>query len=182
MDKNLTVMTDLYQLTMMQGYYNANMADKKAVFDMFYRKNPCNNGYAIACGLEQVVEYIKNIKFDEETIHYLKTLNIFNDDFLNYLKDFKFNGDIYAVPEGTVVLPNEPLVRVKSTIIEAQFIETTILNIINHQSLIATKAARVAWAADGDVVMEFGLRRAQGPDAGIYGARAAIIGGLLYLK
>lgn len=177
MDKNLTVMTDLYQLTMMQGYYNANMADKKAVFDMFYRKNPCNNGYAIACGLEQVVEYIKNIKFDEETIHYLKTLNIFNDDFLNYLKDFKFNGDIYAVPEGTVVLPNEPLVRVKSTIIEAQFIETTILNIINHQSLIATKAARVAWAADGDVVMEFGLRRAQGPDAGIYGARAAIIGG-----
>lgn len=177
MDKNLTLMTDLYQLTMMQGYYNSNMANKNAVFDMFYRKNPCNNGYAIACGLEQVVDYIKNIKFDEDTINYLKTLNIFEDDFLDYLKKFKFSGDIYAVPEGTVVLPNEPLVRVKSTIIEAQFIETTILNIINHQSLIATKAARVAWAANGDVVMEFGLRRAQGPDAGIYGARASIIGG-----
>lgn len=177
MDKNLTLMTDLYQLTMMQGYYNSNMANKNAVFDMFYRKNPCNNGYAIACGLEQVVDYIKNINFDEDTINYLKTLNIFQNDFLDYLKTFKFTGDIYAVPEGTVVLPNEPLVRVKSTIIEAQFIETTILNIINHQSLIATKASRVAWAANGDIVMEFGLRRAQGPDAGIYGARAAIIGG-----
>lgn len=177
MDKNLTLMTDLYQLTMMQGYFETNMHNKKAVFDMFYRKNPSNNGYAIACGLEQIVDYIKNIRFDKENIDYLKSLNIFNDKFLKYLKDFKFTGDLYAIPEGTVVFPSEPLIRVKSTIIEAQFIETTLLNIINHQSLIATKAARVAWAAEGDIVIEFGLRRAQGPDAGIYGARAAIIGG-----
>ncbi len=177
MNDNLTLMTDLYQLTMMQGYFEANMHNKKAVFDMFYRKNPSNNGYAIACGLEQVVDYIKNIKFDKESIDYLKSLNIFKDDFLTYLESFKFTGDIYAIPEGTVVFPGEPLVRVKSSIMEAQFIETTILNIINHQSLIATKAARVSWAAQGDVVMEFGLRRAQGPDAGVYGARAAVIGG-----
>ena len=177
MNDNLTLMTDLYQLTMMQGYFEANMHNKKAVFDMFYRKNPSNNGYAIACGLEQVVDYIKNIKFDKESIDYLKSLNIFKYDFLTYLENFKFTGDIYAIPEGTVVFPGEPLVRVKSSIMEAQFIETTILNIINHQSLIATKAARVSWAAQGDVVMEFGLRRAQGPDAGVYGARAAVIGG-----
>ena len=177
MGKNLTLMTDLYQLTMMQGYFKSNMHNKKAVFDMFYRKNPSNNGYAIACGLEQIVDYIKNINFDKENIDYLKSLNIFKEDFLDYLKDFKFTGDIYAIPEGTIVFPNEPLIRVKSNIVEAQFIETTILNIINHQSLIATKASRVSWAAEGNTVMEFGLRRAQGPDSGIYGARAAVIGG-----
>ena len=177
MDRNLTLMTDLYQLTMIQGYFETNMHNQKAVFDMFYRKNPSDNGYAIACGLEQVVDYIKNLKFDKESIEYLKSLNIFKEDFLHYLKDFKFTGDMYAIPEGTVVFPGEPLIRVKSNIVEAQFIETTILNIINHQSLIATKSARVSWAANGDSVMEFGLRRAQGPDAGIYGARAAVIGG-----
>ena len=177
MNNNLTLMTDLYQLTMMQGYFEDNKHNKKAVFDMFYRKNPSNNGYAIACGLEQVVDYIKNIKFDDANINYLRSLNIFKENFLEYLKTFKFTGDIYAIPEGTIVFPGEPLIRVKSTIIEAQFVETTILNIINHQSLIATKAARVAWAAEGDVVMEFGLRRAQGPDSGTYGARAAVIGG-----
>lgn len=122
MGKNLTLMTDLYQLTMMQGYFKSNMHNKKAVFDMFYRKNPSNNGYAIACGLEQIVDYIKNINFDEENINYLKSLNIFKEDFLDYLKDFKFTGDIYAIPEGTIVFPNEPLIRVKSNIIEAQFI------------------------------------------------------------
>ncbi|WP_250279020.1 nicotinate phosphoribosyltransferase [[Clostridium] colinum] len=179
MVNNLTLMTDLYQLTMMQGYFEANMHNKKAVFDMFYRKNPSNNGYAIVCGLEQIVDYIKNIKFDEDNINYLKSLNIFKDDFLQYLKEFKFTGDIYAIPEGTIVFPNEPLIRVSSNIMEAQFIETTILNIINHQSLIATKASRVAWAAEGDFIMEFGLRRAQGPDAGVYGSRAAFIGGCM---
>lgn len=177
MQDNLTLMTDLYQLTMMQGYYEANMHNKITVFDMFYRKNPSNNGFAIVCGLEQVVEYIKSINFDEEIIRYLKSLNIFKKDFIEYLKTFSFTGDIYAIPEGTVVFPNEPLIRVKSSIMEAQFIETTILNIINHQSLIATKASRVAWAAEGDNIVEFGLRRAQGPDAGVYGARAAVIGG-----
>lgn len=177
MDKNLTLMTDLYQLTMMQGYFKANKHNKKTVFDVFYRKNPSNNGYAIACGLEQVVEYIKNIKFTNSDIEYLKSLNIFEENFLEYLKDFCFNGNIYAIPEGTVVFPNEPLIRVEASIGEAQFIETTILNIINHQSLIATKASRVAWAAQNDNIIEMGLRRAQGPDAGIYGSRACIIGG-----
>lgn len=176
-DKNLTLMTDLYQLTMMQGYFKNDMINEVAVFDMFYRTNPSNGGFAIACGLEQVVEYIKNINFDDDSIQYLKSLNLFDDEFLAYLKDFKFTGDLFAVAEGTVVFPNEPLIRVTAPILEAQFIETTILNIINHQSLIATKASRVTWAAYGDDVMEFGLRRAQAPDAGIYGARASIIGG-----
>lgn len=177
MERNLTLMTDFYQLTMMQGYYENNMHNKKAVFDMFYRKNPSNSGYAIACGLEQVIQYIKNINFDEQSINYLRTFNIFKEDFLEYLSTFKFNGDIYAIQEGTVVFPNEPLIRVSSAIVEAQFVETAILNIINHQSLIATKASRVVWSAEGDPVVEFGLRRAQSPDAGIYGSRACIIGG-----
>ncbi|MDE6357412.1 MAG: nicotinate phosphoribosyltransferase, partial [Eubacteriales bacterium] len=159
------------------GYYNSNIHHKKTVFDMFYRKNPSNNGFAIACGLEQVIDYIKNIKFTEEDISYLKSLNIFEESFLQYLKEFSFKGNIYAIPEGTVVFPNEPLIRIEACITEAQFIETTILNIINHQSLIATKASRVVWAAEGDNVIEFGLRRAQSPDAGIYGSRACLIGG-----
>lgn len=175
--KNITLMTDLYQLTMMQGYFENNMTNKIAVFDMFYRKNPSNNGYAIACGLEQVIDYIKNIKFTKDDISYLKDLNLFTQDFLDYLKNFCFSGDIFAIPEGTVIFPNEPILRVKAPLMEAQFIETTVLNIINHQSLIATKSSRVAWSAEGDSVMEFGLRRAQAPDAGIYGSRASIIGG-----
>ncbi len=175
--KNITLMTDLYQLTMMQGYFENNMTNKIAIFDMFYRKNPSNNGYAIACGLEQVVEYIKNIKFTEEDISYLNDLNLFTQDFLDYLKTFCFSGDIFAIPEGTVIFPNEPILRVKAPLMEAQFIETTVLNIINHQSLIATKSSRVVWSAEGDSVMEFGLRRAQAPDAGIYGSRASVIGG-----
>lgn len=176
-NRNLTLLTDLYQLTMMQGYFNTNNHQKLSVYDMFYRKNPCENGYAIFCGLEQVIHYIKNIKFTDEDILYLRSLNLFSQDFLRYLKDFKFSGEIYSVEEGTVVFPYEPLIRVKATVIEAQFIETTILNIINHQTLIATKAARVVQACDGDTVLEFGLRRAQAPDAGIYGTRACIIGG-----
>lgn len=173
---NLTLLTDLYQLTMMQGYFK-NPTDQVVVFDMFYRKNPCNGGYAIAAGLEQVIEYIKNLHFSYEDIEYLKSLNIFDLDFLEYLRSFHFTGDICAIPEGTVVFPREPLLKVIAPIMEAQLIETAILNIINHQSLIATKAARVVHAARGDGIMEFGLRRAQGPDAGIYGARAAVIAG-----
>ncbi len=174
---NLTMLTDFYELTMMQGYFKTGEFERRAVFDLFYRNNPNNGGYSICAGLAQVVEYIKNIKFSEEDIQYLRGLSFFDEDFIEYLKDFRFSGDIYAVPEGTVVFPGEPLLRVSAPIIEAQFVETTILNIINHQSLIATKASRVVWAAHGDRVLEFGLRRAQGPDAGLYGARAAIIGG-----
>lgn len=175
--RNLTLLTDLYQLTMMQGYFENDVNNHEVVFDLFYRNNPSGNGYAICCGLQQVIEYIKNLKFTDADIAYLDSLGIFSKAFLDYLKDFKFTGDIDAIPEGTVVQPNEPLIRVKAPIFEAQFIETTLLNLVNHQSLIATKAARVVKAAEGDTVLEFGLRRAQGPDAGIYGARAAMIGG-----
>ena len=174
---DLTLLTDLYELTMMQGYHMTGVANKTVVFDLFYRKNPCDNGYAIAAGLEQAIAYIKNLKFSEEDINYLKSLNIFTKDFITYLEGFRFSGEIYAIPEGTVVFPQEPLMRVKAPIMEAQLVETALLNIINHQSLIATKAARVVWAAQGDPIMEFGLRRAQGPDAGTLGARAAVIGG-----
>lgn len=175
--RNLTLLTDLYQLTMMQGYYSNDTNNHEVVFDLFYRNNPSKNGYAICAGLAQTIEYIQNLAFNDADIAYLESLNLFQKDFLEYLKGFKFTGDIYAIPEGTVVFPMEILMRVKAPILEAQFVETALLNIINHQSLIATKAARVVKAAEGDPVLEFGLRRAQGPDAGIYGARAAIIGG-----
>lgn len=175
--RNLTLLTDLYQLTMMQGYYSNHSNNHEVVFDLFYRTNPSKNGYAICAGLTQAIEYIENLCFTDADIAYLEELNLFQKDFLEYLRDFKFTGDIDAIPEGTVVFPMEPLLRVKAPIFEAQFVETALLNIINHQSLIATKAARVVRAAEGDPVLEFGLRRAQGPDAGIYGARAAIIGG-----
>ena len=173
---NLTLLTDLYELTMMQGYFQ-NHHSETAVFDAFYRHNPCNGGYAIFAGLTQVIDYVKKLHFSAEDIAYLRELHMFHEDFLAYLRDFHFSGDIYAIPEGTVIFPQEPLLKVVAPVIEAQLLETAILNIINHQSLIATKAARVRYAAKGDTVMEFGLRRAQGPDAGIYGARAAIIGG-----
>ena len=173
---NLTLLTDLYELTMMQGYFK-NPTNQTVIFDMFYRTNPCGGAFAITAGLEQMIEYIENLKFTDEDIEYLRSLNTFEEDFLEYLSNFRFTGDIYAIPEGTVVFPREPLVKVVAPIMEAQLVETAILNIINHQSLIATKAARVCYAAKGDAIMEFGLRRAQGPDAGIFGARAAIIGG-----
>ena len=176
MARNLTLLTDLYQLTMMQGYFKNNI-NKRVIFDLFYRTNPSGGGYAITCGLEQVIEYIKNLRFTYEDIEYLRDLSIFDEDFLTYLSSFHFSGDIFAIPEGTVVFPKEPLLKVIAPIMEAQLIETSLLNIVNHQSLIATKAARVCYAANGDGVMEFGLRRAQGPDAGIYGARAAVIAG-----
>lgn len=173
---NLTLLTDLYELTMMQGYFK-NPTDQIVVFDAFYRKNPCDGGYAIAAGLEQVIEYIRNLHFNSDDIDYLRGLGIFEEDFLDYLRGFHFSGDIYAIPEGTVVFPREPLLKVIAPMMEAQLVETAILNIINHQSLIATKASRVVYAAKGDGIMEFGLRRAQGPDAGLYGARAAMIAG-----
>lgn len=174
--QNLTLLTDLYELTMMQGYYKNNSA-QTVVFDAFYRSNPSGSGYAIVAGLEQVIKYIKELRFEKEDIDYLASLHLFDQDFLEYLSGFRFTGDIYAIPEGTVVFPREPLVKVIAPIMEAQLVETAILNIVNHQSLIATKASRVVFAARGDGVMEFGLRRAQGPDAGTYGARAAMIGG-----
>jgi len=177
--RNLTLLTDLYELTMMQGYFKEKDANETVIFDAFYRSNPNNNGYAICAGLEQVIEYIKNLHFDQEDIDYLRTTGLFGDDFLEYLKQFHFSGDIYAVLEGTVVFPREPLIKVIAPIMEAQLVETALLNIVNHQSLIATKTARVIYAAQGDGVMEFGLRRAQGPDAGIYGARAAMIAGCI---
>ncbi|MDD6480992.1 MAG: nicotinate phosphoribosyltransferase [Lachnospiraceae bacterium] len=173
---NLTLLTDLYEITMMQGYFKNNNRDI-AVFDAFYRNNPCGGGYAICCGLEQVIDYIENLRFEENDIAYLRSLKIFDEDFLDYLSNFRFSGDIYAIPEGSVMFPREPMLKVVAPIMEAQLIETAVLNIINHQSLIATKASRVCWAARGDGVMEFGLRRAQGPDSGTYGARAAVIGG-----
>ena len=177
--QNLTLMTDLYELTMMQGYFLHKDRNETVIFDAFYRNNPCSGGYAISAGLEQVIQYIKELRFDQEDIDYLASLGIFRQDFLEYLSTFRFSGDIYAIPEGTVMFPREPVIKVVAPIMEAQLVETAILNIINHQSLIATKAARVCYAAKGDGIMEFGLRRAQGPDAGTYGARAAMIGGCI---
>ena len=179
MERNFTLLTDFYELTMMQGYLKTGKHKEKVIFDMFYRKNPCGNGFAICCGLEQVVEYIRNLHFSEEDIDYLRSIGTFDEDFIEYLRGFHFTGDIYAIPEGTVVFPKEPLIKVIAPVIEAQLVETAILNLVNHQSLIATKAYRVVHAAQGDGVMEFGLRRAQGPDAGIYGARAAVIAGCI---
>ncbi len=176
--RNLTLLTDLYELTMMQGYFMEGN-NQTVVFDAFYRTNPCGNGYAIAAGLDQVIDYIKNLSFNYEDITYLRSTGLFNEEFLDYLRSFHFTGNIYAIPEGTIVFPREPLLKVVAPIMEGQLIETALLNIINHQSLIATKTARVVYAAQGDGVMEFGLRRAQGPDAGIYGARAAMIAGCI---
>ena len=177
-DQNLTLLTDFYEITMMQGYYKNNRNDI-VVFDAFYRSNPSGGGYAVCAGLDQVIDYIKNLRFDAEDIEYLRSLNSFDEDFLSYLSAFRFSGSIYAIPEGSVVFPMEPLVKVIAPIMEAQLVETAILTMVNHQSLIATKASRVCYAAKGGGVMEFGLRRAQGPDAGTYGARAAMIGGCI---
>ena len=175
--QNLTLLTDLYELTMMQGYFENKNQNETVIFDAFYRINPFGGGYSIMAGLEQVIDYVKNLRFTEEDIDYLRSVGIFTEPFLEYLHDFRFTGDIYAIPEGTIIFPREPLVKVVAPIMQAQLMETAILNIINHQSLIATKSARICYAARGDGIMEFGLRRAQGPDAGTYGARAAVIGG-----
>ncbi len=175
--RNLTMLTDLYEITMMYGYFKCNKHEDIAVYDVFFRKTAGDSGYAIMAGVDQLIDYINNLHFTNDDIDYLRGLGLFDEEFLSYLSDFGFSGEIYAIPEGTVVFPSEPLVRVKAKLAEAQLIETAVLNIINHQTLIATKASRIVYAANGGTVMEFGLRRAQGPDAGIYGARAAIIGG-----
>ncbi|TGE33046.1 nicotinate phosphoribosyltransferase [Desulfosporosinus sp. Sb-LF] len=175
--ENLTMLTDLYQLTMMQGYWVNGCREKEAVFDVFFRTLPFKGGYALAAGLEQVVDYLETLNFSEKDLTYLSSLNLFNEDFIDELRNFHFTGDIDAIPEGTAVFPYEPLIRVKGRIFETQLIETAILNIVNFETLIATKASRVVTAAAGGPVMEFGLRRAQGPDAGVLGARAAFIGG-----
>ena len=174
---NLTMLCDYYELTMGNGYFDNGMADRITYFDVFYRQNPDNGGFAIAAGLEQVVDYIQNLHFDEEDIEYLRGRNMFSEGFLDYLKNFKFEGDIWAVPEGTPVFPREPILTVRAPAIQAQLIETYVLLEINHQSLIATKANRVCRAAEGRTVLEFGSRRAQGIDGAVTGARAAYIGG-----
>ena len=175
--RNLTLLTDLYQLTMGYGFYKHNKHEEEVVFDLFFRKNALIT-YSIAAGLEQAMEYLLNWHFDEEDIAYLRSLNLFDEGFLEYLRKMKFTGDVYAVKEGTPVFPSEPILTVKAPLIQAQFAETALLNIINHQTLIATKSSKICRATQGKgLVMEFGLRRAQGPDAGINGARAAIIGG-----
>ena len=170
------MMTDLYQLTMMYGYFKHGMAGNEGVFDVFFRPKS-NITYAIAAGLQSVIDYINNLHFGPEDLAYLRSLDLFDEPFLAYLGELRFTGEIYAVPEGTVVFPYEPLVRVRAPILQAQLIETALLTFVNHQTLIATKASRVCYAAGGGAVLEFGLRRAQGADAGIYGARAAVIGG-----
>ena len=176
-NRKLELVTDFYEFTMSNGYLAKNMQNTISYFDVFFREIPDGGGYVIFAGLEQVIDYIKNLKFDEEDISFLKSKNAFSDEFLNYLSNFRFTGDIWAIPEGTIVFPNEPLITVKAPLIEAQLLETTILCLINHQSLIATKSSRIVNAAKGRPVMEFGARRAHSIDAAVLGARAAIIGG-----
>ena len=177
-ERNLSMLVDFYEFTMANGYFENNLKDKIVYFDMFFRKNPDNAGFAIVAGLEQVIEYIKGLNFTKSDIEYLRERKLFNEEFLEYLLNFKFTGDIYAIEEGTPVFPNEPLITVKAKAIEAQLIETMLLLTINHQSLIATKANRIRRAAEGKEVLELGARRSQGYDAAIYGARAAYIGGV----
>ena len=175
---NYTLLCDFYELTMSNGYFENGMKDQICYFDVFYRKVPDNGGFAIACGLESIINYINNLKFTDEDIAYLESKNLFSKDFLEYLRTFKFTGDIYAVKEGTVVFPHEPIMVVRAKAIEAQFIETYILLTINHQALIATKTNRIVRAANGRKVMEFGSRRAHGTSAALLGARSAYIAGV----
>ena len=174
---NLTMLTDFYELTMADGYFETGMAEDIAYFDMFFRKVPDGGGFAIMAGLEQTIDYLKNLKFTEEDIEYLRSKNMFCEEFLEYLRNFEFKCDVWAVPEGTPIFPHEPIVTVRGPVMQAQFIETMVLLTINHQSLIATKANRIVRAAKGRPVMEFGTRRAHGAEAAIFGARAAYIGG-----
>ena len=176
-DMNYTLLCDFYELTMANGYFELGKADEISYFDVFYRKVPDGGGFAIAAGLEQVIDYIKKLKFTDEDISYLRSKKLFSEAFLEYLRNFRFTGDIYAVPEGTPIFPGEPIMTVVAPSVEAQFIETYVLLCLNHQSLIATKANRIVRAAQGRPVMEFGARRAQGSDGAILGARAAYIGG-----
>ncbi len=176
--RNLTMLVDFYELTMGNGYLKSGIGQRTVYFDVFYRDNPDDGGYAIAAGLEQIVQYIQDLDFSDEDIEYLRGKKLFDEEFLSYLRGFRFTGDIWAVPEGTVIFPSEPILTVRAPAIEAQFIETYILLMFNHQSLIATKASRIVRAAKGRAISEFGSRRAQGADAAILGARAAYIGGV----
>lgn len=176
--RNLTMLMDYYELTMANGYFVQGFKDTVAVFDMFYRKNPDNGGFVVSAGLEQLIDYVSDMRFSEEDIDYLKSKKMFSEEFIEYLKDFQFTGTIEAVPEGTIVYPNTPIVTVTAPVIEAQLMETMLLLCINFQSLIATKASRICRAAGEAVVMEFGARRAQGPDAAMLGTRACYIGGV----
>lgn len=176
--RNITMMMDLYEMTMAYGYFKENDTEKKVAFDVFYRRNPDGGGFSIFAGLEQVIEYLENMHFDDVDVEYFRSLNLFDEDFLAYLKNFRFNGDVYAFEEGTIMYPNEPVVTVVAPLIEAQLVETAILAQINHQSLIATKARRIVKAAAGRGVSDFGARRAHNMDAAIYGARASYIGGV----
>lgn len=175
--RNLTMVMDLYELTMANGYFNDGDMEARVAFDVFYRKNPDRGGFAIFAGLEQIVEYIENLHFSTEDIAYLRSLNTFTDAFLDYLKNFQFQGDLYAFPEGTIMYPHEPVITVIAPLIDAQIVETAILAQVNHQSLVATKTARIVKAAAGKLVSDFGARRAHNMDAAIYGARASYIGG-----
>ncbi|MBD5384610.1 MAG: nicotinate phosphoribosyltransferase [Ruminococcaceae bacterium] len=175
--QNYTMLCDFYQLTMGNGYFKTKHAGRTAYFDLFFRRVPDNGGYAICAGLEQVIEYIENLRFTGEDIDYLRSKGIFSEEFLEYLRGFKFEGDIFAIPEGTPVFPNEPLITVRAPSIQAQLVETMLLLLVNHQSLIATKASRIVRAAQGRAISEFGSRRAQGTAGAILGARAAYIGG-----
>ena len=174
--RNFSLLTDLYELTMGQGYFNEGIHEREAAFDLFFRPNDFIS-YSVAAGMEEACSYLENLHFDEEDIAYLASLNLFTQEYLQYLKSFKFHGTVKAVREGEIVFPNEPILTVRAPLIEAQFVETALLTLINHETLIATKAAKIVKEAKGDAVMEFGLRRAQGADAGVYGARAALIGG-----
>ncbi len=177
--RNLSLVMDFYELTMSQCYFDNDRKDQIVTFDVFYRRNPDHGGYALFAGLEQIIGYIQNLHFKDEDIDYLRSLNKFSEPFLDYLRHFIFTGDIYAIPEGTPVFPNEPLIRVKAKIIEAQLVETAMLLCVNHQTLIATKAKRIVIAAQGRAIMEFGARRAHNFDAANYGARAAYIAGAI---
>ena len=175
---NYTLLTDFYEITMANGYLKNNMQNEIAYFDLFFRRVPDNGGFAIMAGLEQIIEYIKELKFSYSDIEFLRSKNMFSDEFLEYLKNFRFECDIWAIPEGTPIFPNEPIITVRGPLVQAQFIETMLLLIVNHQCLIATKANRIVRAAEGRPVMEFGSRRAQGASGAVYGARAAFIGGV----
>ncbi|NLZ35461.1 MAG: nicotinate phosphoribosyltransferase [Clostridiales bacterium] len=176
-ERNLTMLVDFYELTMGNGYFNKGVQDKIAYFDMFFRKIPDDGGYCIMAGVEQLIQYLNNLNFTNSDIEFLKSKNLFSEEFLEYLRNFKFECDVWAIPEGNFVFPYQPLVTVRGPVVQAQFIETMLLLTINHQTLIATKANRICRAAAGRTVMEFGSRRAQGYDGAIYGSRAAIIGG-----
>lgn len=177
-ERNISMVMDMYELTMSNGYLNKEFQNTVAAFDVFYRSNPDQAGFAIFAGLEQVIEYIQNLHFEQEDIDFLRSKNLFTEEFLDYLLHFKFRGDIYAMPEGTVMYPNEPVITVVAPLIDAQLIETALLLEINHQSLIATKTNRIVRAANGKPVSDFGARRAHNVDAAVYGARAAYIGGV----